>query len=192
MMNRDRRACERALDMAMPHVASEMARLVGSGLTLQLAIGEMADSQGAVISDELARVSRSINSGMTMEEALVEWSERSPAECVTMLVAACRIGMRQGGDLPAALDGVSASLTDVLELRAEAAALSAQARLSAYVLSGLPVAGLLLFSVLDPSILRTLVTTRPGRILLIVGLTLNGVGLLVMRRLVERTVGGFT
>jgi Flp pilus assembly protein TadB len=68
----------------------------------------------------------------------------------------------------------------------EAHALSAQARLSAFVVGGAPVAYLVFVSLTDPGSLDALLATNAGRACLVVGLALEGLAGLWMRALLKR------
>jgi tight adherence protein B len=68
----------------------------------------------------------------------------------------------------------------------EAHALSAQARISAFVVGGAPVAYLVFVSLADPGSLNVLLTTTAGQACLTVGLLLEGLAALWMRALLGR------
>lgn len=176
---------DRALARQLPDVASELARLIDAGWSLAQALEEVARESGRPVSDDLAGVVSDTIYGVTVDDALRGWSERRHRSDVALLVAACRLGSAEGGDLVVALEGVSAALNDALELSAEASALTAQARTSATVLMVLPFMGLALFTLLDRSVTSFMFGTPSGWVLLALGCGLDGVGAVVMTLLVR-------
>ena len=79
---------------------------------------------------------------------------------------------------------MATSLADRLEVADELRSLTAQVRLSAWVLAALPVVGAAGFSLLDPGVVRVLLATRAGWACLVVGAVLETGGVVVVRRLV--------
>jgi len=69
---------------------------------------------------------------------------------------------------------------------AEARALSSQARLSALVVGGAPVAYLIFSAVVDPSSVDVLLATDAGRVCLVLGLGCEALAALWMRRILGR------
>ena len=68
----------------------------------------------------------------------------------------------------------------------EAHALSAQARMSAFVVGGAPIAYVVFVSLTDPGSLDVLLATNPGRACLVIGLGLEALAGLWMRALLKR------
>lgn len=168
----DRHDFERQL----PDVASGIARSVHSGATLLVAIEDISKSIDDPAGSQLCQVADRVRNGWLLDDALVEWQRSGRSVSLDLLVAACRLGHAEGGDLKAALDGVSAALLDRLEVADEARALTSQARTSAYVLGVLPIVGAAGFSVLDRRVAQMLLTTQVGWVCLVVGLGLNLLG----------------
>lgn len=175
----------RRLAAQLPEVAAELARLVDSGSSLANALGEVSRRSIPPVRDELVRVVSETRHGRPIDEALVSWSGRSGREDVSLLVAACRLGSSEGGNLVVALDGVSAALHDALELADEAAALTSQARTSALVLAILPFIGLVMFATLEPAVGSFVIGSPTGWLLLTIGVLLDGLGAALMVLLVR-------
>lgn len=190
----------RASERELSWLAATLAHSVRSGATLIEAIAEAVHAssqpQGGrsgspvvargLVHGDLVAVLDATRRGRRVDDALDTWRRtRADDPSIALLVAACRFGHATGGDLAAALDGVSLSLLDRVEAADEARALASQARSSAAVLVALPLVGVVGFTVVDPAVGRTLLGTTAGRICLGVGLTLEILGALVMSRLVR-------
>ncbi len=173
------------LDRQLPDVAAGLARSVHSGATLTVAIDEVAASVGPPARDDLLKLAESVRRGRLLDEALLEWNDSARSQSLGLLVAACRLGHADGGDLASALGGVAAALLDRVEIADEVRALTSQARMSAYVLAALPVVGSAGFSLLDPRLAGILFTTRVGTACLVAGLGLNALGAWCLGRIVS-------
>ena len=178
-------------DRQLAAVAAAVGRAVRSGESLSVALGdagrEVAD-RGSWLAQGLAGIEAAVARGWRLDDALDRWGSRASDASVDLVVAACRLGHAQGGDLPAAMEAVAGSLLDRADAADEARALAAQARSSAAVLVALPVVGAAGFSLLDPAVARTLFTTVPGWCCLALGGTLDLVGARVIVALVARAL----
>jgi tight adherence protein B len=175
----------------LSELAMAAARSVRTGAVLLDALAEAAESALPAMSPlrlELSEVVGAARRGMAVSSALDRWQRDSKGSGVTLLVAACRFGHAEGGDLAAALEGAALSLLHRAETSDESRALTTQARSSATVLVLLPPLGAVAFSVLDPAVARTLLGSVPGLACVIVGLSLDLCGALVLQRLIRRAL----
>lgn len=178
----------RRRDRELPGLASALARSVRTGASLLGAFDEVARAAPAPLGDELRAVVAAVEHGRSLDDALARWSSGAGSPSVDLLVAACRFGHRDGGDVAAALDGAAVSLLDALDAADESRAMTSQARSSAGVLVALPVLGAAVFSMLDPDVLHTLTMTTAGRVCVVVGAGLDAAGAWIMARLVRSAV----
>ena len=102
------------------------------------------------------------------------------------VTGALALAVSVGGACAGALEGLGESLRAREAMIREAHALSAQARMSAFVVGGAPVAYLVFVSLADPGSLDVLLATIAGRVCLAVGLVLEGLAALWMRALLGR------
>jgi len=89
-----------------------------------------------------------------------------------------------GGSAATALEGVVRSLRDDDAALGEAKALASQARVSAVVVGAAPLAYLVFATATDPASSRVLISTGPGLVCLILGLSLEALAAIWMRALV--------
>lgn len=177
-----RRGSDR-LEAALPEAVDAVARALRSGASLRLAIGEAAAATPGPLGAELASVARSIERGASVVAALEAWATHRPSPGVRLVVSALCLGAETGGPLARAVDGVAATLRQRLAARAEAKALATQARASAAVLAGAPLAFTAVASMADASTSAFLFRTPAGLLCLAGGLTLDAAGALWMARL---------
>ncbi len=178
----------RLLDQQLPALAATLARSVHSGANLTTALEDAAASSPQPSAQAMSSLRAAIGRGVAPDLALQEWAGTECHAGVALLVTAVRLGQEHGGDLGVALDAVSASLLDRVEVADEARALASQARSSAAVLVALPPFGALCFCLLDPAVAATLFTTPLGWSCLLIGGGLDVAGAWVLRRMVDRAV----
>ena len=104
---------------------------------------------------------------------------------VRAAAGALAVAASQGGRAAEAIDGLASSLRHRLDALAEARALSTQARMSAVVVGAAPIGYLAFASLVDPRSVSVLVGTGVGRTCLVVGLGLEGLAALWIRRIVR-------
>jgi tight adherence protein B len=99
------------------------------------------------------------------------------------LVAA--LNRRSGSNVAEALDRVAEGARERADLTREMKALTAQSRISSYVLTGLPVVLLVAMIFVDPNYAHPLIGTTVGLIVLTICLTMVVSGWFVMKRIVD-------
>ena len=132
---RGRRA--RLIAAAVPVTIERIASELRAGGTIATAIGGLARSDG-VLATDFARIDARLLLGAPMTDALRTWARERPAPGVDVAAGALAMCATVGGRAADALDGVASSLRDRGAVVAEARALSAQARMSALVVGGMP------------------------------------------------------
>ncbi|MGZ8762652.1 MAG: type II secretion system F family protein [Acidimicrobiia bacterium] len=175
-----------SLVAALPDLLDEVAADLRAGGTVGGALDRVADGAGRLALDFVVVRSR-IRLGLDLVEALNRWTADRPHPGFAEVAGALTVAATTGGRAATALTGLAASLRDRLACIVEARALSAQARASAVVVGVAPIAYLVFASVVDPGSIAMLIGTAVGRVCLVVGLTLDAVAALWMRRLLRFT-----
>jgi tight adherence protein B len=173
---------QRSFLAGLPAFVEFLAAQLRSGHTVTsglLAAGERAGPLGA----DARRVTQRVALGATLPDALGRWASERRSEPAAAVAGALAVASETGGASASALDGLARSLRDALGAQAEADALSAQARLSAVVVGAAPIAYLVFAAAADPHAASTLVSTGSGRVCLILGIALDLMGALWMRRI---------
>lgn len=162
-------------------VLTALAAGTRAGLSLRRALMEAARDAEPPIRQHLEDALHRIQVGEPLEQALEELAATSTdARLVATLLGVHR---RTGGDLPTLLDEVTDIVGRRVETRRQARALSAQGRASGAVLAVLPVAFVGFLSGTSGSGLGAFYRTATGSTLLLLGLGLQGVGFLWLRRI---------
>jgi tight adherence protein B len=169
-----------ALPAALEHVAAALR----GGASVSEALSSLADSGGPLGAD-LRRLRARTTLGGGIGDALASWSEERDLASVRATAGALTLATTVGGPAAGAIDGLGASLRERLGAIAEAQALSAQARLSAIVVGIAPAAYFALSALVDPSSVGVLFATPAGRVCFGLGLVLEALAVVWMRRIVR-------
>jgi tight adherence protein B len=175
----------RQFDAQLPDVLKLLSASLRAGFSLLQGLDSMIVQVGEPMGTELRRAFASTRVGLPVEEALQQVAERVGSRDFEWVVMAIQIQREVGGNLAEILDSVAQTMMARTSLRREVRTLTAEGRISAYILVGLPPAlGVMVFLVNRPYI-DTLFKTRPGNIALLVGLVMEAVGGVWLRKTVS-------
>jgi tight adherence protein B len=134
---------------------------------------------------EFGRTMSEIRFGRDVDEALDSLVERIGSRDLDWTVTAIKIQRKIGGNLAEVLEGVSKTIRERETLRRQVKVLSAEGRISSYVLTALPIVLGVYLTFVNPDYLRVLTSTRAGLILLSAAGGLMVVGYLWMQKIVR-------
>ena len=180
----DRRYLDR-FSSQLPIVAQQLASAIGAGLSLRQAITRTAIDAPEPSASELRRLAADLEFGARIEVALEGAAARLPDPGLRIMVIAILVQRVVGGDLAGALADLSAGLEERAALEREARSATAQARMSAWLVAGLPLAGGVLVEIAAPGTLGRTLGHGPGLALLLVATALQVVGVALIRRIVR-------
>ena len=169
----------------LPQAFDGLIRCLRSGFDLNRSILIVSDETIPLLRSEFRRALRERDFGQSLDEAIRHMSIRLKSADLAFFATLISVQERSGGPLVYALDSLSQILKDRERLRQKRMSASAESRMSAAILGGLPIlvaAALLAF---NPAYRETLFYTQSGRLLLVVALALLGIGSFVMYRLVK-------
>lgn len=167
---------------AVAALLDRTARQCASGQSLTRSFAESLHA--SPIAPLFATTSAAIDGGQSVDQALEHQSTIQPN--IALAVHAIRLCARQGGNVSESLDRAASTLRDRATASHERHAQSAQARLSARVLTVLPIAFGGWTIATTPSVQR-FVLTPAGLACITAGLALNVIGWYSMSRVVKRS-----
>ena len=175
---------DRRFAAALPGALEQVAAELRGGGTVAAAVERLATANGVVALD-FRRIHARTKLGRSLADALADWPPEHDVPGVRAAAGALSVAAALGGRAAEAIDGLAASLRHRIEAAAEAHALSAQARLSAVVVGVAPLGYLAFSALVDPRSVTVLVATGVGRVCLVVGLGLEALAALWIRRIVR-------
>jgi len=166
---------------------------LSSGLRAGLSLPQAVDAAAEDLPEPSAALAQRLLAGLRLGQApdalmLAEAAAQAGHPLAAdwrLLATAVAIQRASGGDLAATLDQITETLRERQRLQAQVDALTAQGRLSAWVVGSLPVALLLALQVLDPDLVAPLFHTGTGWVLVGLGALLEAAGILLLRRIVD-------
>jgi len=162
--------------------------VVGSlraGFSLGQAIDAMVREAPEPIATEFSRSLATIRLGADIDEAMSRLAQRMRSRDLEWVVVAIRIQREVGGNLAEVVATNVEAMREREALRRHVRALSAEGRLSAYILVGLPPLVIVLMLVIRRPYMLPLFTTAVGLFLLILAGVLVTLGGLWMWRLIK-------
>lgn len=159
-------------------VASSLRSGFGFIQSLELAAREQPEP----ISAELLQTIREVNLGAATDEALQRLVERTGDADLALAINAVVIQRRVGGDLSEILGNISHMIRERIRIRGEIKTLTAQARMSAWIIGMLPIGLAIALTLMQPDQMRVFIDDPVGRILVATGAGLQVIGFMAVQR----------
>jgi tight adherence protein B len=169
----------------LPDVLTIMASSLRAGHSFLQALDTVAREIPAPANVEFQRLVAEIRLGRPAEDALEALADRVGSPDFRWAVLAVNIQREVGGNLAEILDNVADTLRERATMRRQIRVLTAEGRLSAWVLALLPFAIALYMFAVNPGYVTLLFTTQVGLVMLGVGGVLLVLGILWMRKIVD-------
>jgi tight adherence protein B len=184
------RASRRARRFAemLPDSLQLVVSALRSGFSLPQAVDAVVREGDEPVSSEFGRAMAETRLGADLGDALVHTAQRNRNEDLSWLVMAIRVQREVGGNLSEVVETTVETMRERARLRRFVRSLSAEGRLSAWVLTGIPIGlGAFMFA-FRGEYLRPLYTTPLGLLMLGVGVVLMAAGAFWMTRLIKLEV----
>ena len=186
MAGKRRRA---AFDNQLPDVLRMISTMLESGYGLPQALDGVAGQAAEPAAGEFHRVLLEVRIGRDPSDALAAIADRMQSTDFSWVVSAIDINREVGGELVTALDAIGEVVRERQRLERQVQALTAEGRLSAIILTALPLALVVLLSAVNPGYFEPM-KDSPGPAMIVVAAGLLAVGWVWMRRLVKMDSGG--
>ena len=156
-----------------------------AGFGLLQALDLAAEQLQPPMSTELDRVLRHTGMGASIEDALVALGQRIGSYDLDVVITAVLIQRSVGSNLSEVLDKVSHTIRERVRIKGEINTLTAQKRLSGWVVGLMPAAFVVMMVVISWEYMSTLFTDPTGRLLLVTAIALDILGMVTVRRIVS-------
>jgi tight adherence protein B len=139
-VKRAQRARLRQFDNQLGDMLNLMVNGLRAGYSTLQAMEAVSRELPSPISDEFRRVVQEMQLGIPMEDALEHLLRRISSEDLDLVITAINVQREVGGNLAEILDVISYTIRERVRIKGEINALTAQGRITAWVISLLPVA----------------------------------------------------
>jgi tight adherence protein B len=182
---RGRRAQAARRDEQLADAVAALTAAVRSGMSVPQAIGYAARESEAPIADDLTRLVADLEVGVPLADAVDAWADRSESPDAQFVAGALDLHRRSGGDLPVVLDQVTATIRERVAVGREVHALTAQARLSGWILGVLPIGFFCFLWLTSRRDIQGALATPAGLGSVLLGLTLEAGAFVWIRSLLD-------
>jgi tight adherence protein B len=182
----------KAFNSQLPDTITLIANALRAGSSFLQAIELVVREARPPISTEFGRVIREVNLGLPFDIALENMVKRVRSEDFELMATAIAIQHQVGGNLAEILDSIAYTIRERIRIKGEIRTLTAQQRLSGYVVGGLPFFLAFFIFVAAPKFFDPMFVKPPdvlgiplGLILFIVAVMAMGAGFYFIRRIVD-------
>jgi len=169
----------------LPDALGAIASSLSSGASLAQAFDAVASESSGAMQEELQRVIIQNRLGTSVPDALQETAARMHCVDLEMVVMAIRLQSSVGGNLATLLKTVATTLRERVKMARHVRALSAEGRMSLWVLMALPVVVGIFSALTRPEYFQIFLTTVPGMMMLGIGSIMMLLGYLWARSIVN-------
>jgi tight adherence protein B len=173
------------IEEQLPEATDFIARALRAGHSFTNVLQIVGNELPEPLSGEFRIVREEINYGVPMSEALHNMADRIPLTDLRYLIIAVLIQRETGGNLAEILTNISHIIRSRLKLAAHVRVLSAEGRMSAWILGLLPFAITGMLVLVNPTYVQVLWTDPSGIRLLWYGLGMIAVGVIWLRRVIR-------
>ena len=181
----DRAARIAKFEEQMPEAIDVMKRSLKAGHPFVQSLKFVADDMDAPISVEFEKTFSDINYGSEVKTALLALMERMPSVSLTSFVTAVLVQRETGGNLAEILERISNVIRGRFKFFRRVKTLSAEGRLSAWILALVPLGLFAMISVTTPDYLPRLINDPKGHLLVGGAVILGAVGILWIRKILR-------
>jgi tight adherence protein B len=181
-----------AFNKQLPDTITLLANALRAGSSFLQAVELVVRESRPPISTEFARVIREVNLGLPFDQALENMVRRVRSDDLELMATAISIQHQVGGNLAEILDSIAYTIRERVRIKGEIRTLTAQQRLSGYVVAGLPIGLAAFLFVAAPGFMEPMFANPPailglpaGVIILAIGGFMMFIGFLFIRKIVD-------
>jgi tight adherence protein B len=181
-----------AFNKQLPDTITLLANALRAGSSFLQAIELVVRESRPPISTEFSRVIREVNLGLPFEQALENMVRRVKSDDLELMATAISIQHTVGGNLAEILDSIAYTIRERVRIKGEIKTLTAQQRLSGYVVGFLPIGLAGFLFVAAPNFMNAMFLNPPevlglpaGVVILIFGGFMMFIGFMLIRKIVD-------
>ena len=179
------KARKKKLNYQLPDVFDLLCQALRAGHSLASGIQLIGQQLPDPAGTEFHRCFQEQNLGIKLEEALTNLANRVDLLDVRFFVTAVIVQRQTGGDLAEILEKISRVIRDRIKILGQVRALTAEGRLSGWVLSALPVLVFFVAKALNPEYVDILLHEEQGQAMLGAAIVMQIMGMLMIKKIVN-------
>ena len=182
----------KAFNKQLPDTITLIANALRAGSSFLQSIELVVRESRPPVSTEFGRVIREVNLGLPFDVALENMVQRVKSEDFELMATAIAIQHQVGGNLAEILDSISFTIRERVRIMGEIRSLTAQQRMSGYVVALLPLGLIGVLMVIAPHFMEPMFLKPPellglpmGVIILAAGGVMMAIGFVIIRKVVD-------
>jgi tight adherence protein B len=168
-----------------PEAIDLLARALRAGHAFPTGLQMVADEIPEPVGAEFKLMYDRQNFGMPLNDALKGLAERIPILDAKFFATAVLTQRETGGNLSEVLDNLSVVIRDRFKVKRQVRVLTAHGRITGWILAALPPALAVILTFVSPQHMKTMITDPLGIQMLAVGGTMQVIGTVIIRKLVN-------
>ena len=176
---------QKAFMKDFPDALESMMRMLKAGMPVGEAIRMVATEFEGPMGEEMERIYEQQKIGVPLPEAVLNAAKRMPLAEMQMFATAIAIQTQTGSSLSEVLQNLAGVIRARFKLRRKVVALSSEAKASAAIIASLPCLVTLALYFLNGEYLEVLYTTSTGKTLAYGAVIWMGIGVLIMRQMIN-------
>lgn len=169
----------------LPDVLTIIASSLQSGLSFTQALTSVARESDGEVALQFRRVLSEVQVGRNLIDSLQDVADRMNSQDFRWTISALTIQREIGGNLSEILSTTANTIRGRAEVRNEVKALSAEGRMSAYVLISIPLFMLLYLRLTRPDAFGLMFSTAPGLVMIAIVVILMLIGWIWVQKVVN-------
>jgi tight adherence protein B len=184
MLSRAKRQRTARFEEMLPDSLISLSNSLRAGLTLPQAMSILVENIGAPISEEFGLLLKEHRLGLTLDESMNNMGERVRSKNLDLVITSIQVARVAGGNLPQVFEDTATAIREITRLESKISTMTAQGKMQAWVLGGLPVGmGAIIYRV-DPTMIAPLWEEPIGWIILFFITLMEIVGIFMIRKIV--------
>ncbi|HLT00962.1 MAG TPA: type II secretion system F family protein [Geminicoccaceae bacterium] len=173
------------IEEMLPEAVDLIARALRAGHAFPAALEMVGNEMVGPIATEFRITSEEVNFGVPMDDAFQNLAVRVPSDDLRFFVIAVLLQRETGGNLAEVLGNISNLIRSRFQLMGKVRVLATEGKLSAWVLTALPLGAALMMNLIAPDFMSTLWTDPVGLAMIYACMLSAGVAIFWMWRIVK-------
>lgn len=175
----------RKFEEQFPEAIDLIGRALRAGHAFTTGLVMVAEEIPKPVGEEFKLLYDRQNFGMPVPEAMKQFAERIPLIDARFFVTAVLTQRETGGNLGEVLDNLASVIRDRFRVKRQVRVLTAHGRITGWILAGMPPALATAMLVIAPNHMKMLISDPLGIQMIVGALTLQVIGTLIIRKLVD-------
>ncbi len=175
-----------AFETQLPDTLGLWVNALRSGYSVLQAMEAIAKDAPEPTKTEFLRVVQEVQLGIDVPDALDHLLERVESDDLDLVITAVNIQREVGGNLAEILEVIGSTIRERIKLKGEIRVLTAQGRVTGYLIGFLPIALALFLNVMNPGYMGQMFENQAcGWPMIGVGLGLIGIGQAIIQKIID-------